>query len=168
MRKMLLLSLILGFTLNVSAQKIKSREFDKFTKVEKVKTSKETLYTRHFMGMLDRRFKFYIRKDGDSGCTIFAEILNSVCEKYDEHSGIKFLLSNGEVVTLTTMYTGVSKPDNENWVFNTVFLLNKDDILMLKKEDIEEVRITTLDSYYDVKLKDGKKDLIKRMLLLFE
>ena len=169
MKQLLLLSLILGFALNVSAQKIKSREFDKFTKVETTTTSKETLYTRYFLGMtLDKRFKFYIRRDGNTGYTIFAEILNCVCEKYDEHSGIKFLLSNGEVVDLPTRYTGISKPINNEWVFSTAFLLNEEDVLKLRKEDIEEVRITTIDSYYDIKLKDSKKDLIRRMLLLFE
>ena len=174
MKQMLLLSLIIGFALNVSAQKIKEREIDKFTKLETISTSVETLYTRStFLGSGRYQFKFYIRKRGEQSYTIFAKISTPECEKYDDSSGISLLLSNGDVIKLRTSYTGVSglehiSSSSKIYTFETAFILSKEDVLKLKEFDITDVRVTTMDSYHDQELMNKKRSIIKRMLIMLD
>lgn len=174
MKQMLFLSLIFGFALNVSAQKIKEREIDKFTKLETISTSVETLYTRPtFLGSGRYQFKFHIRKQGEQSYTIFAKISTPECEKYDDNSGISLLLSNGDVVKLRTSYTGVSgleyiSSSSKIYTFETAFTLSKDDVKKLKEFDITDIRVTTIDSYHDQELKNKKGSLIKKMLIMLD
>lgn len=162
------LCLMVLVSLSAYSQKIKEREYDEFTKSTKITTSKETLYTRYFLMNIDKRFKFYIRKDGESKYIMFAQILSSDCEKYDESSGIMLLLDNGEIVSLTTSYTGVSKRDDKQWIFETSFVLSLQDVELLKASDIKKARVTTLDSYYDTEIIEDKRGLIKKMLLMLD
>lgn len=169
MKQMLLFSLIFGFALNVSAQKIKEREIDKFTKLENITTSWETLYTRTIFPSGKYSFGFYIKKQGESSYTIFAEITTPKCMKYDSGNGITLLLLNGETITLETAYTGVSGAVADNvWRFKTSFVLSEEDVQKLKVSDVSDVRLTTIDTYYDFELKDKKRSLLKRMLIMLD
>lgn len=174
MKQLFLFILICGFALNVSAQKIKEREIDKFTKLENVSTSVESLYTRPtFLGSGTYKFEFYIRKQGEASYTIFAKISTPECEKYSDNSGVSFLLSNGDVVKLQTSYTGVSalsyvSSTSKIYTFETAFILSKEDVNKLKEFDITDVRVTTIDSYHDQELKSKKRSLIKRMLIMLD
>lgn len=174
MKQMFLLILICGFTLNVSAQKIKKREVDKFTKIETITTSVESLYIKpDFLSSGTHKFQFNIRKLGGTSYTIFALITTPECEKYSDDSGVTFLLSNGDIVKLLTSYTGVSEVSYISsspaiYTFETAFILSKEDVDKLKEFDITDVRLTTFDSYHDIELKNKKRSLIKRMLIMLD
>ena len=169
MKQMLFLSLIFGFALNVSAQKIKEKEIDKFTKLENITTSRETLYTRTIFLDGKYSFGFYIKKQGADTYTIFANITTPRCAKYDTGNGITLLLSNGETIKLETSYTGVSSVDsNKLWHFETAFVVSKELVNLLKEHDVTDVRLTTIDSYYDFELKDKKRSLLKKMFIMLD
>jgi hypothetical protein len=170
-KKVFCLSILMFFAcLSVNAQKIKKKEFDKFTKLETVITSTETLYTRSIVGVPTMKFKFNIKKAGDT-YTMFATISNNVCDGYDKTSGIILLLSDGNVVKLNTNFTGVSSKLSVHsplWDFETSFNISSEAVAMLKENDIDEVRVTTVDSYYDIELKTNKKGILRKMIRLFD
>lgn len=161
-----LLVFMLLVCLSTNAQKIRKKEVDKFTKKETIYTSSETLYTRHFMGIPQKRFEFYLKRAGET-YTMFATITNNECDKYDENSGITLLLENEDVIKLYTSYTGLSTipkyaSNNDTWVFETAFIISGEDVSKLTGNAISDVRISTIDSYYDIELKPKKKELLKK------
>lgn len=170
-KNVLYLSIVMLLTcLSTNAQKIRKKEVDKFTKQETIYTSSESLYKRYFMGIPQKSLDFYLKKSGET-YIMFATITNNECDKYDENSGITLLLENDDVVKLFTSYTGLStipkySSRNDEWAFETAFKISKDDVLKLTGNAISDVRISTIDSYYDIELKPKKRDLLKKMLLL--
>ena len=172
--KLILLGMVLVYCFNTNAQKIKNREFDKFTKKETITTSVETLYTRTtFLNTGEYKFKFYIKKTEEDSYTMFATISTPECEKYSENSGVRFLLSNGDVVELQTLYTGVSglaivTTNRKVYAFETAFVLSSEDVKKMKEFEITDVRVLTIDGYHDHELKEKKRGMIKRMLSLLD
>ena len=141
---------------------------DKFTKSEIIETSSETLYSRNpmFMGITNS-FDFIIRRC-NGAYVLAADILMHEIVKYEENHGVTFLLDNGEVVALTTNYTGIGGNRNgSGYNFSTSFSMTDVDVQNLKQHKITDVRITYLGGSYDHKLKEKKQDLIQRMLDLF-
>lgn len=151
------------------AQKIAKREVDKFTKQEIIVTSKETLFSVNYMASgFSHRFEFQIKKV-DNIYSMPARILLNDIVKYDEESGISFLLDNEDVVSLLTVYTGISgeKFGNGYW-FDTCFLLSEDDVNKLKTHKVVAVRIHYMGGSYDREIKANKQELIMKSLLLFK
>lgn len=166
MRKSLLLLLLLSVCELLTAQRIKvSKEYDKFTKQEVVETSMENLYTKHFMGLgASNMFSCAIRKV-DGNWVMVAKILMHDIVKYDENSGVIFLLSNDEIVELKSLYTGVGgKRLLYGYLFETVYQLSSDDIDKLKNADILSVRITFLGGSYDCDLTKKRQKIVAKML----
>ena len=169
MKQMLLFSLFLGFALNVSAQKIEEREIDKFTKLETITTSSETLYTRNVFGIGKYQFKFYIKKQGTSIYGIFADIITPEPVKFSKGDGVKLLLDNGDVIYLQSEYIGISSSWLADlWLFETYFKLTKEDVEKLKNNNITDLRMTTTGVYRDYEIKPKKRDLVKKMLKLLD
>ena len=169
MKKILfLLIATLVTSIRVNAQNIQKNEVDKFTKSEIIETSNETLFSRNpmFMGITNS-FDFIIRRY-NGAYVIAADILMHEIVKYEEGNGVTFLLDNGEIVELTTNYTGVGgNRIGPGYEFSTSFSLTDEDVQNLKQHKITDVRITYLGGSYDHKLKEKKQDLIQRMLDLF-
>lgn len=169
MKKAILSMLLAIVTMGASAQKIKEKTVDKFTQIEKTETSTETLYSVNFMASgYIYQFEFSIRKIG-SKYEMPANILLQDMEKYDENSGVMFLLDNNENIFLKTGYTGIgTRPFGKGYYFSTCFSLTDDDIDKLKQHKITDVRILYMGGHYDRELKKNKQDLIMRMLNLFD
>ena len=154
---------------SMSAQKIKKKEIDKFTKTEIIETSVESLYKQYFLATgFTNIFECCIRK-ADGKYIMPANILTKEIEKYTEDSGVTFLLDNDETVTLTTSYTGVSgdKFGNGYW-FKTVFSLNDDDVQKLKSNKVVSIRVSYLGGHYDHDVKGKKQEVISKMLKLVD
>ena len=156
-------------TTSVSAQKIKKKEVDKFTKAEIVETSYEALYKQNFMLMgYTNIFECAIRKV-DSVYVMPANILTNDVEKYTEDSGVTFLLDNDETVTLLTTYTGISGEQcYKGYMFNTLFKLSADDVQKLKNNKVVSIRVSYLGGYYDHDVKDKNQSIISKMLKLVD
>lgn len=170
MKQKLLGILLLFSVIGVAnAQKIKTKEIDKFTKQEVIETSTETLYKKNFMlsGWCNR-FECCIRKVNDN-YTMPTNILMDDIVKYDENSGITLLLSNNEAIILTTLYTGVGaeKYANGYW-FNTSFSLSPSDIEKLKSNDVTSIRVSYMGGNFDRDLKGKKQKVITKMLKLVD
>lgn len=163
--------IIIGVILNFSAnaQKIKKNIVDKFTNMEEIETSWETLYTKNpMLGGYTHKFDFLIRRY-NGVYVMVADILMKDIEKYTEDSGVTFLLENGETIFLNTNYTGVgSKSFAKGYYFSTSFRMSNDAILKLKQYKISDVRVHFLGGHFDKEIVETKKDLIQRMLHLFE
>lgn len=167
--KKLIIFVFLSLICSVSpAQKLVVNKIDKFTKTMEQETNIQTLYSVNFMASgYMYRFAFTLKKTGDKW-TMPASILLSDVEKYDEDSGVTFLLSNDETVTLKTLFTGIGLESFANGhQFDTCFQLSEDDIDKLSKNDVISVRINYLGGHYDRDLKDNKRELIKKMIKLF-
>ena len=160
----------MSFT-TVFAQKIKKKEIDKFTGVEIVETSHETLYTVQIIiaANVTNMFSFKIRRVNGEYCMPASIVMNSVV-KYQEDDGVQFLLDNNEVVTLKTNYTGIGAKRYENmgYLFSTSFNLSNDDVEKLKNNKVQTIRITYLGGHYDRDLKGKKQELISKSLRLFD
>lgn len=161
--------LIFTFTINIHAQKIKTKEVDKFTKSEVIETSTERLYSKNLMGTgFCNIFQCSIRKV-DGIYSMPAGILMNDVVKYDENSNIILLLSNNETITLQTAYTGVGAERFANgYWFYTSFILTQSDVEKLKTYEVESIRINYLGGYFDRDLKKNKKNTISEMLKLVD
>lgn len=163
----LLCTFIVG---SISAQKIKvNREVDKFTKSEVVETSSKRLYTKNFMGTgYTNIFECAIRKV-DGVYSMPASILMHDVVKYDENSGVMFLLSNDETVVLITNYIGIGaeRLGNGFW-FNTSFMLSPSDVEKLKNNNIISVRVNYVGGYFDYDLKTKNQGIVAEMLKLVD
>lgn len=151
------------------AQKIKKNEVDKFTKEQTIETSIESLYSVNFLASgFIYKFDFQIRKVGDV-YSMPANILLKEIEKYDENSGVTFLLDNDDTVELTTNFTGVGATKYGNgYFFETSFTLSSDDVKKLKEHKITNVRIRYLGGHYDRELKSKKQELVMKCLQLVD
>lgn len=154
---------------NLSAQRIKKKEIDKFSKSEIIETSTETLYSVNFMATgYIYRFEFGLKRVNGK-YSMPAIILMSDMVKYTENDGVTFLLDNDETIFLRTNYTGIGADRFANgYNFSTSFSLSDDDVLKLKKHKITNVRVSYMGGHYDRELKKNKQNLIKKMLNLFE
>lgn len=163
--------LIIGVIINFSAnaQKIKKNVIDKFTNIEEIETSWETLYTKKpMLGGYTHKFGFLIRRY-NGVYVMVADILMKDIKMYTEDSGVTFLLENGETIFLKTNYTGIgSKSFGKGYYFSTSFRMTNDDILKFKQNKITDVRIHFLGGYFDKEILETKKDLIQKMLHLFD
>jgi hypothetical protein len=169
MKKLFLLIAMSLLTSNVFAQKIKKKEVDKFTKMETIETSSESLYSVNFMASgFIYKFDFQIRKVGDT-YAMPANILLKEMEKYDENSGVTFLLDNDDTVELTTNYTGIGATKFGNgYFFETSFTLNDDNVNKLKEHKITNVRVRYMGGHYDRELKGKKQELVMNCLKLVD
>lgn len=171
--KKLLLVLIGIFTISMaSAQKLKVNEVDKFTKSVKKETSHETLYSSGIPMHISSRFAFSIRKIGEN-YSMPAFIVLPDMEKYTEDSGVTFLLSNDETVTLYTDYTGIGSEghnpnDSKGYGFSTCFQLSQEAIDKLKNNEIVSVRVNYMGGHYDRDLKKNKQDIVSKCLKLVD
>ena len=169
MKKVFIFLLSLFVISTVSAQKLVTNEIDKFTKKETKLTSEESLYSVNFMASgFVYKFDFRIQKV-DKKYAILAHILMDDIVKYDEDSGVTFLLDNDETLFLRTAYTGVGGDAfAQGYYFKTAFDLSDENVEKLKNHKITDVRVTYMDGYYDRELKSKKQGLIMKMLKLFE
>ena len=151
------------------AQKIEKKEVDKFTKMQVIETSSESLYSVNFLASgYIYKFDFQIRKSGDT-YSMPANILLKEIEKYDENSGVIFLLDNDETVELKSNFTGIgSKKFGNGYFFETSFTLSNDDVIKLKEHKITNVRIIYMGGHYDRELKSKKQDLVMKCLQLID
>lgn len=169
MKKLLSILLLSAFIVNAQAQKIKTKEVDKFTKSEVIETSTERLYSKNLMGTgFCNIFQCSIRKV-DGVYTMPAGILMNDIVKYDENSNVVFLLSNNETITLKTAYTGIGgeRFANGYW-FYTAFILSPSDVEKLKAYDVESIRVNYMGGCFDRDLKKNKKSIISKMLKLVD
>ena len=171
MKKLFLLSIILLGCLNLNSQEIIKVEVDKFSKKEKIITTSEKLFVglMPFSLATGSKFEFYISRY-EGTYFIFADIMLPDMVKYSDGDGIDLLLDSGDVVSLTSEYTGVSTKSagsNRGYVFETAFILSDEDVNLLKQNDVTDIRIRHFDSHTDKEIKDEKRGLIKAMLNLF-
>ena len=169
MKKIMFLLVVCFLATATYAQKIKKSEVDKFTKTKLVETSVESLYSVNFMASgFIYKFDFCIRKAGDS-YIMPANILLRDIEKYDENSGVTFLLDNDDTVVLKTNYTGVGAEKFGNgYFFNTTFDINDSDVQKLREHKITNVRISYLGGHYDRELKSKKQELVMKCIQLVD
>ena len=153
----------------VNAQKIITKEVDKFSKLKKIETSMEKLYTKNPMAMgFTNFFSCAIRKVNDS-YSMPATILMDDIVKYVEDSGVTFLLSNDETVTLRTNYTGIgSEKFGMGYLFDTSFSLSQSDVDLLKHNNIVSVRISYMGGHFDHDIKSKKQGVVAKMFELVD
>lgn len=161
--------IFLSIALTINAQKIEFKEVDKFTKDKIVETSMEKLYTKNPMAMgYSNFFSCAIRKVDDD-YSMPATILMDDIVKYDENSGVTFLLSNDETVTLRTNYTGIGgEKFGQGYLFNTSFSLSKLDVNLLKHNNIVSVRISYMGGHFDYDIKSKKQGIVAKMFELVD
>lgn len=150
------------------SQRIVKKEVDKFTGNEIIETSSKWLFNS--MDAINGGLKFSIRKVNNS-YSMPARVVYGSAFKFTEEDGeIIFLLSNKETVTLKSAYTGISSLTSSSniWGFSTVFLISEEDVEKLKQYDVTDVRINFFGKRCDREIKESKRDLVKRMLKLFE
>jgi hypothetical protein len=168
-RFLLIISMILITNASLNAQSIKKNEVDKFTGLRIIETSSKTLYSQNrTMTGYTHKFDFAIRKVNDT-YAIVANILMDDIVKYTEDDGVIFLLENNEKVSLKTRYTGIGTDSFANgYYFSTVFRLTEEDVALLKKYKITDVRVTYFGGHYDKTLPENKRNLMQKMLYLFD
>lgn len=151
------------------AQKIKKSEVDKFSKTRIIETSMESLYSVNFMASgFIYKFDFCIRKAGDS-YVMPANILLKEIEKYDEDSGVTFLLDNDDTVVLKTNFTGIGGEKFGNgYFFETSFNISDVDVQKLREHKITNVRVSYLGGHYDRELKSKKQELVMKCIQLVD
>lgn len=161
--------IFLSIALTINAQKIEFKEVDKFTKDKIVETSMEKLYTKNPMAMgYSNFFSCAIRKVDDD-YSMPATILMDDIVKYDENSGVTFLFSNDETVTLRTNYTGIGgEKFGQGYLFNTSFSLSKLDVNLLKHNNIVSVRISYMGGHFDYDIKSKKQGIVAKMFELVD
>lgn len=169
MKKVFIILFMAVTASTVFAQKIAKKEIDKFNKLETVETSTESLYSVNFMASgFIYKFDFQIRKEGNT-YAMPARILLKDIEKYDEQSGVTFLLDNDDTVELTTNYTGIGATRFGNgYFFDTSFSLTDDIVKKLKEHKITNVRVRYLGGHYDRELKSKKQELVMKCLQLID
>ena len=169
MKKVMFLMLVCFMSTASYAQKVKKSEVDKFTKTKIVETSMESLYSVNFMASgFIYKFDFCIRKSGDS-YVMPANILLKDIEKYDENSGVTFLLDNDETVELTTNFTGIGAEKFGNgYFFETSFNISDNDVQKLREHKITNVRVSYLGGHYDRELKSKKQELVMKCIQLVD
>ena len=169
MKKILFSLLLAVIAVGVNAQKLKYKEVDKFSKQMKAETSTETLYSVNFMASgYIYQFEFCIKKVEDT-YVMPANILLRDIEKYDEDSGVVFLLDNSETISLKTLFTGIGATSfGMGYYFSTCFNLTNEVVEKLKNHRITDVRILYMGGHYDREIKKNKQDLVMRMLKLFD
>lgn len=169
MKKVLYLLFACMIATTSFAQKIKKSEVDKFTKTKLVETSMESLYSVNFMASgFIYKFDFCIRKSGDS-YVMPANILLKDIEKYDENSGVTFLLDNDDTVVLKTNFTGVGGSKFGNgYFFETSFSISDADVQKLREHKITNVRVSYLGGHYDRELKSKKQELVMKCIQLVD
>ena len=135
----------------------------------KAETSTETLYSVNFMASgYIYQFEFCIKRV-ENTYVMPANILLRDIEKYDEDSGVIFLLDNNETISLKTLFTGIGATRFANgYYFSTCFNLSNEVVDKLKNHRITDVRILYMGGHYDREIKKNKQDLVMRMLKLFD
>lgn len=153
----------------VNAQKIATNEVDKFTKHKIIETSMEKLYTKNPMAMgYSNFFSCAIRKVNDH-YSMPATILMDDIVKYVEDSGVTFLLSNDETVTLRTNYTGIGgEKFGQGYLFSTSFSLSQSDVNLLRHNDIISIRVSYMGGHFDYDIKSKKQGVVAKMLKLVD
>lgn len=170
MKKFLITLILFCASISINAQRIETNEIDKFTKVRKVETSIETILSRKVLYTPLYRIDVRISKLNNN-YFMSALIKLPYKVKYDETSGLMFLLSNGESVMLYTLYTGIGtqtlifRGDNN---FETAFVLDEISREKLKNNDITDVRVCYLGGHQDYAIKKNKQSIIKNMLVLVD
>lgn len=169
MKQIIAILFLLSAIVSVNAQRIEIREIDKFTKSEVVETSTEFLYRKYLMGVgYSNMFSCCIRKVNGEYSMPATILMNDVV-KYDERSGVIFLLSNDETITLTTEFIGVgAEAFGKAYLFHTAFRLTADDVNKLKNSNIVSIRVLYLGGYFDQDVKEKKQGLVANMLRLVD
>lgn len=168
-QKVFTILFLFGLIGTVNAQKISTKEVDKFTKSKIIETSMERLYTRNPLAMgYSDFFSCAIKKVNDD-YSMLATILMYDIVKYVEDSGVTFLLSNDETVTLRTNYTGIGgEKFGQGYLFSTSFSLSQSDINLLKHNKIVSVRISYLGGHSDYDVKSKKQVIVAKMFELVD
>lgn len=170
MKRILLVAMLLTFALSgIFAQKIKTKEIDKFTKSEIIETSLETLFQVNYGSGWTHRFNITLRRVNGS-FVMPTYILLPDMVKYTEGDGVILLLDNGETLFLETLYTGISSRNSTNtgYGFSTVFELSQEEIELLKHNKVTDIRVRYFGGSYDKEIKNKKQTLIIDMLRLFD
>lgn len=166
MKKILVLFLLGVLPCSLFAQKIKKKEIDKFTKVETIETSIETLFELFFE---EYEFKFCIHKVGGL-YEMPANIRMPEIVKYTEGDGVTFLLDNEDTVVLKTNFSGIGAEvlGGSKYWFRTSFFLTDKDVEKLKCHKVVSMRIRYLGGHYDRDISKRRQSLISKSLLLLD
>ena len=114
------------------------------------------------------KFDFCIRKSGSS-YVMPANILLKEIEKYDENSGVTFLLDNDDTIELKTNFTGIGGEKFGNgYFFETSFNISDTDVQKLREHKITNVRVSYLGGHYDRELKSKKQELVMKCIQLVD
>lgn len=157
-------------------QEIIENDIDKFTEQHVVCTTQEPLAKRNKWKSQWQQVLVSIRKvDNEWVMPTFIEL--DEIEKYDEHSQLILLLSNGDRIFLPSLYTGIGAEDCPIGIggvnhhvhgFTTVFPLSEQDVDLLRKNSITDVRVTTLGANHDFAIGKKEQDVVKRMIKLID
>lgn len=150
------------FVSNISAQKIKKHEIDKFTKEEFIQTSSAKLINVTGF-MRPHKFECYVEKHGEV-VTLPANMqFDRENVNIDKESGVVFLLDNEETVRLYTDFIGEPNRFNE---FSTCFTLSLENIEKLANHRIVSLRMLYVGGHYDADVKEKNQNVISNMLKL--
>lgn len=158
--------------LTMVAQKIGKNEVDKFTKQRVIETKQEELIKRNKWKNQWQRILISFRNvNGEWVMPTFIEL--DEIEKYDDGSTITLLLDNGDAIILECLYTGIGAEDCTIGIgginphvhgFSTVFNLSTDDVDLLKKHNVTDVRVSPLGKNYDFAVGEKEQSLLMRSI----
>lgn len=175
MKKLMLILFVMASSL-AYGQKIKENTVDKFTGQKTVCTTQEALAKRNKWKNEWQQVLVSVRKvDNEWAMPAFIELED--IEKYDDDSQMILLLSNGDKITMRTLYTGIGAEDCPIGIggvnphvhgFSTVFPMSESDVCLLRQNDISDIRITTLGASHDFPIGKKEQSVVKKMIELID
>lgn len=163
----ILLSVMLLCLITTSSfgQKIKVNEVDKFNGVHVIETSSESLY-RHTNGRgWDASFTVCLR-NSNGIYSMPISFMIPTAFKFDESGYIQLLFDDGSKVLLKSKYFGVGTPQYMGFEFSTTCIPSEEDIALLKKLSLTDIRVGYLGGHYDYSISKKKSEIIKKMFQL--
>jgi hypothetical protein len=171
MKKNFYLFFLILITISSFGQKIEENKIDEFTKTSIKRTSWETLnmtmsYTAYFRISLIENIEYFDLK----------LMIPYKSVSISEGQNIMFMLENNEILTLKNLKTAYSCTGCGARGFSgsaapgvsISYLINTDQIKLLKANKIKKIRIYTNDGYIENELKDKFDNFIKNSLLIIE
>lgn len=167
MKTILLFTSLLIASLHCFSQKINKIEVDKFTKEIVVETKGSFLIKKNGFANIKIGLEMYIQANGGA-LNMPAAIYLPTSFKFDENSGLMFLLDNDETISLPSAYTGIATPGQgfAPASFSTCFPITKENAEKLMDHDIISVRIKYMGGHEDVDLSRDKQDFIRKSIYL--
>ncbi len=175
MKKILFILSLLFCVSALSAQKIKTKEVDKFTKSKIITTSWDRWFRKtHSVSLTYNMGVRCCLKAIDDELFLNAEIYVPVMYYFDEDSGLVLLLDNDETITLNVPEGGIAEKGGgdlsgiDGYCFKTVFDLTPELLHVLREHKVLSVRIIAKDKHFDADLKAKSQDYLIRLIKLVE